>query len=61
MRSLDMVTTMIIENYTVDFEVAGPGLYEITEELNRRLKALQVESGLMTLFIKLTSASLLIQ
>jgi len=56
-----MVTTMIIENYTVDVEVAGPGLYEITEELNRRLKALQVESGLMTLFIKHTSASLLIQ
>ena len=56
-----MVTKMIIENCTVNVEVAGPGLYEITEDLDRRLQALKVESGLMTLFIRHTSASLLIQ
>ena len=52
---------MVIENLIVDVEVPGPGLYEITGDLNERLKALQVESGLMTLFIQHTSASLLIQ
>ena len=52
---------MVIENYIVDVEVPGPGLYEITGDLNERLKALQIESGLMTLFIQHTSASLLIQ
>ena len=52
---------MVIENHIVDVEVPGPGLYEITGDLNERLKALQVESGLMTLFIQHTSASLLIQ
>ena len=58
---MDMVATMVIENHIVDVEVPGPGLYEITGDLNERLKALQVESGLMTLFIQHTSASLLIQ
>ena len=58
---MDMVATMVIENLIVDVEVPGPGLYEITGDLNERLKALQVESGLMTLFIQHTSASLLIQ
>ena len=52
---------MVIENHIVDVEVPGPGLYEITGDLNERLKALQIESGLMTLFIQHTSASLLIQ
>ena len=52
---------MVIESHIVDVEVPGPGLYEITGDLNERLKALQIESGLMTLFIQHTSASLLIQ
>ena len=47
-----MVAKMIIENHIVDVEVPGPGLYEITGDLNERLKALQIESGLMTLFIQ---------
>ena len=39
----------------------GQGLYEITREVRRFVRAAQVPTGLLTLFIRHTSASLLIQ
>lgn len=39
----------------------GPGLYEITNEVVALCRGTGIESGLLTLFIQHTSASLLIQ
>ena len=39
----------------------GPGLYEITDQVGGWLRQMQVQQGLLTLFIRHTSASLLIQ
>ncbi len=41
--------------------VNGQGLHDITAEIARSLSGLELDSGLCTLFIKHTSASLLIQ
>ena len=45
------------------FNVAtqGPGLYEITDRLRHWLRAGRVQEGVLTLFVRHTSASLLIQ
>lgn len=42
-------------------ETGGEGLYEVTEEVRRWAVAQRIEQGLLTLFIRHTSASLLIQ
>lgn len=39
----------------------GQGLYEITGEIGRWLARQEVETGLLTLFVRHTSASLLVQ
>jgi secondary thiamine-phosphate synthase enzyme len=46
-----------------EFSIAtqGPGLYEVTGEVARWLAGAQVREGLLTLFLRHTSASLLIQ
>lgn len=43
------------------FETNRPGLYEITADIATWLSALTVEAGMLTLFVRHTSASLLIQ
>ena len=42
-------------------QTRGPGLYEFTSEVNRRVDERQVNDGLLTLFVRHTSCSLLIQ
>lgn len=42
-------------------ETNGPGLLEITEPIQHWVSGTSVESGLLTLFLRHTSASLLIQ
>lgn len=46
-----------------EFQIStsGQGLYEFTSQLRRWLAAESVETGLMTLFVRHTSCSLLIQ
>ncbi|MBY6137038.1 secondary thiamine-phosphate synthase enzyme YjbQ [Nocardioides marinus] len=39
----------------------GPGLYEFTDELRSWLRTIGMESGLLTLFVRHTSCSLLVQ
>lgn len=39
----------------------GPGLYEFTDELRSWLRTTGMESGLLTLFVRHTSCSLLVQ
>ncbi|MDW3119003.1 MAG: secondary thiamine-phosphate synthase enzyme YjbQ [Roseovarius pacificus] len=39
----------------------GPGLYEITDQVAGWVRQMQVQQGLLTLFIRHSSASLLIQ
>jgi len=39
----------------------GPGLYEFTDELRSWLRTTEMESGLLTLFVRHTSCSLLVQ
>ncbi len=39
----------------------GPGLYEFTREVARWVASVQCDAGLLTLFVRHTSASLLIQ
>ncbi len=48
---------------TTEFTIQtrGPGLYEFTDTLRRWLRSTGAQSGLITLFIRHTSASLLIQ
>ena len=46
---------------TLSFRTPGPGLLEITAEVRGWLDAHRVGSGLLTLFCRHTSASLLIQ
>lgn len=46
---------------TFDIETTGPGLYEITGPVLRWVADTRVSSGLLCLFIRHTSASLLIQ
>ncbi len=42
-------------------ETNGQGLYEITDEVRRQVERADVDEGLCTLFIRHTSASLVIQ
>lgn len=46
---------------TIDVETRGPGLVEITDEVASWVDAGGIADGLVTLFIRHTSASLLIQ
>jgi secondary thiamine-phosphate synthase enzyme len=46
---------------TFDINTNGPGLYEITAQLSRWCENQGLEDGLLSLFIKHTSASLTIQ
>ena len=52
---------MIVENILMDFQVSGAGMYEITTEVNDKIRPLQIQSGVLNLFIRHTSASLMIQ
>lgn len=49
-----MVTTLLISTH-------GQGLYNITRELNEIVSTANIESGLCTVFVQHTSASLIIQ
>ncbi len=42
-------------------ETSGQGLYEITEEVRRQVQRADIDQGLCTLFLRHTSASLVIQ
>ena len=46
---------------TIEITTLGPGLYEFTDEAARSLIASGLREGLLTCFIRHTSASLLIQ
>jgi len=48
-------------HHTVAVSTHGPGLYEITGDLTRFVQGAGVADGLVTCFIRHTSASLLIQ
>jgi secondary thiamine-phosphate synthase enzyme len=48
-------------NYVVQLKVGGQGLYEITHKVVDTLSSSGLDEGLVTLFIRHTSASLLIQ
>jgi secondary thiamine-phosphate synthase enzyme len=48
-------------NYVVQLKVGGQGLYEITHKVAETLNSAGLDEGLVTLFIRHTSASLLIQ
>ena len=52
---------MIVENILMDFQVSGAGMYEITDQVNDKIRPLQIKSGMLNLFIRHTSASLMIQ
>ena len=52
---------MIVENILMEVQVSGAGMYEITAEVNDRIQPLEIESGILNLFIRHTSASLMIQ
>ena len=45
----------------LDIETDGPGLYEVTREAARFVKASGAEAGLLTCFVRHTSASVVIQ
>ena len=48
-------------NYVMQLKVGGQGLYEITHKVAEALNSAGLDEGLVTLFIRHTSASLLIQ
>ena len=52
---------MIVKNILMEVQVLGAGMYEITAEVNDRIRPLEIESGMLNLFIQHTSASLMIQ
>ena len=43
------------------FMTEGQGLYEVTKEIRQWVQSLQIKEGLLTLFVRHTSASLTIQ
>jgi len=47
--------------HSVSISTKGPGLYEFTAEAEKFLAGTKIESGLLTCFVRHTSASLLIQ
>ena len=46
---------------TLEIETGGRGLVEVTREVARWVHGCRIESGLLTLFVRHTSASLLVQ
>ena len=52
---------MIVENILMEFQVSGTGMYEITDQVNDKIRPLQIQSGMLNIFIRHTSASLIIQ
>lgn len=48
-------------NYVMQLKVGGQGLYEFTHKVAETLSSAGLDEGLVTLFIRHTSASLLIQ
>ena len=46
---------------TIEISTKGKGLYEITDQVRRFLSENPVDTGLLTVFIRHTSASLIIQ
>ncbi len=46
---------------TITLQTAGPGLYEFTDQVVRFVRDANTETGLLTLFVRHTSCSLLIQ
>lgn len=46
---------------TIRIETGGPGLYEFTREAEAFVRGSAVETGLLTVFVRHTSCSLLIQ
>ena len=52
---------MRMAQHTLEVSTAGQGLHEITEAVARWISAQGMRSGLLTLFLRHTSASLLIQ
>ena len=49
------------ENHQLSISSQGRGLYEITHEVRDWVRSTGIQSGLLTLFVQHTSASLLIQ
>jgi secondary thiamine-phosphate synthase enzyme len=47
--------------HTITVRTRGPGLMEFTDDVSAFLRGADIESGLLTCFIRHTSASLLIQ
>jgi secondary thiamine-phosphate synthase enzyme len=47
--------------HTLDVRTQGPGLYDVTGAAQRFIREAGVENGLLTCFVRHTSASLLIQ
>ncbi len=46
---------------TVEFSARGPGLHDVTGQVRRVVQASSIRTGLCTIFVQHTSASLLIQ
>jgi secondary thiamine-phosphate synthase enzyme len=51
---------MIAKHETISVRTRGKGTYEITEEVTRIVRASGIQTGIVTVFIRHTSASLLI-
>lgn len=49
------------QSHTLEVPTEGKGLYEFTSQIERWLQPLKYETGLLTVFIRHTSASLTIQ
>jgi secondary thiamine-phosphate synthase enzyme len=47
--------------HTLEMKTKGPGLYDFTDDARNFLRSAEVEDGLLTCFVRHTSASLLIQ
>jgi secondary thiamine-phosphate synthase enzyme len=47
--------------HTLDIKTKGPGLYDFTDGARAFLRSAEIEGGLLTCFVRHTSASLLIQ
>ena len=52
---------VLVMNKSINVNVSGQGLYDITQKVQAEVDAVGIAEGLCTLFIQHTSASLLIQ
>ncbi|MGA7234310.1 MAG: secondary thiamine-phosphate synthase enzyme YjbQ [Bryobacteraceae bacterium] len=52
---------MVILSHRLTVATRGKGLYEITREIAHWISSLSIKTGLLTVFVQHTSASLLIQ